>query len=104
MKRLSLILSRKILQIIYKFAVGPNIDYADIMSDKPFNETFKRKLEMVQYKAALVITCAIKGRSHDRLYQELHLESLVDRRWSLGFFSSTKIYNYNLTILSSNLP
>ena len=44
MKRLSLILSRKILQIIYKFAVGPNIDYADIMSDKSFNETFKRKL------------------------------------------------------------
>ena len=45
---------------------------------KLFNESFKRKTEMVQYKAALVITGMIKI---DRLYQELGLESLVDKRW-----------------------
>ena len=33
---------------------------------------------MVQYKAALVITGAIKGLSRDRLYQFFGLESLVD--------------------------
>ena len=80
MKRLSLILSRKSLLTIYKSFVRPNLDYADIIYDKPFNESFKRKIEMVQYKAALVITGAIKGTSRDRLYQELGLESLADRR------------------------
>ena len=41
---------------------------------------------MVQYKAAPVITGAIKGTSCDRLYQELGLETLTDRRWSLRLF------------------
>ena len=91
MKRLSLILSRKSLLTIYKSFVRPNLDYADIIYDKPFNESFKRKIEMVQYKAALVITGAIKGTSRDRLYQELGLESLADRRWSRRLFFFHKI-------------
>ena len=35
----------------------------------------------MQYKAALAITGAIQGTSHDKLYQELGLESLKSRRW-----------------------
>ena len=81
MKRISLILSRKSLLTIYKSFVRPNLDYADIIYDKPLNESFKRKTEMVQYKAALVITSAIKGTSRDRPYQDLGLESLADRKW-----------------------
>ena len=42
-------------------------------------------------KAALVITGAIKGISRDRLYQELGLESLADRRWSRRLFFFHKI-------------
>ena len=101
MKRLSLILSRKSLLTIYKSFVRSNLDYAVIIYDKPFNESFKRKIEMVQYKAALVITGAIKGTSRDRLYQELGLESLEDRRWSRRLFSSTKLYrdSYHLTFI-----
>ena len=50
----------------------------DIMIyEQPFNESYKRKIEMVRYKAALVITGAIK-RARDRLSQELGLESLAD--------------------------
>ena len=56
MKRLSLILSRKSLLTIYKAFVKPNLDCADIISDKPFNE-------MVQCKAALLIICVIKDHS-----------------------------------------
>ena len=63
MKRLSLILSRKSLLTIYKSFVRPTLDYADIIYDKSFNESFKRKIELAQYKAALVISCAIKGTS-----------------------------------------
>ena len=55
MKRLSLFLSRKTLLTIYKSFVRPNLDYADIIYDKPFNESFKTKIEMIQYRVALAI-------------------------------------------------
>ena len=48
---------------------------------------------MIQYWAALVITGAIKGTSRDRLYQEIGLESLADRRWSRKLFFFHKIVN-----------
>ena len=47
MKRLSLILSRKCLLATYKSFVRSNPDYADIIHDKPFNESSIRKIEMV---------------------------------------------------------
>ena len=89
MKKLSLILSRKSLLTIYKSFVRPNLDYADIIYDKPLTESLKRKIEMVQYNAALIITGALKGTLGDKIYQELGLESLADRRWTrkLFFFS-----------------
>ena len=66
MKRISLILSRKSLLTICKSFVRSNLDYADIIYDKSFNESFKKKkkkTEVAPYKAALVISCAIKGTS-----------------------------------------
>ena len=41
MKKLSLFLSRKTLLTIYKDFVRPNLDYADIIYDKLFNESFE---------------------------------------------------------------
>ena len=79
MKRLSLTISRKSLLGIQKSFVRPNFDYADITYDKPFNESFKRNIDIVQYKEAIMITGAIKGTFRDRLYQELGLKYLVDR-------------------------
>ena len=37
---------------------------------------------MVQYNAALIITGDIKRTCRNKIYQELGLESLADRRWS----------------------
>ena len=91
MKRLSLILSRKTLLTTNKSFFRPNVDYTDIIYDKPSNESFKRKIEVAQYKAALVIIGAIKGTFRDRLYEELRLESLSDRRWSCRLFFFYKI-------------
>ena len=91
LKRLSLTLSRKSLLTIYKSFVRPILDYTEIIYDKSFNESFKRKNEMVQYRAALVITGAIKGTSRDRLYQELGLESLANTRWSRRLFFFHKL-------------
>ena len=48
---------------------------------KPHNESFKNKIENVQYKACIAITGAIQGTSREHLYHELSLESLGDRRW-----------------------
>ena len=74
--------SGKSLLTICKYFVRPLLDYADIIYDKPCNGTFKGKLEAVQYNACLAITGAIKGTSRERLYRELGLETLNDRRWS----------------------
>ena len=48
---------------------------------------------MIQYRAALVITWAIKDTLRDCLYQEVGLESLADRRWSRKIFFFHKIVN-----------
>ena len=44
------------------------LDYAYIIYVKTFNQSFKRKIEMAQRKAALVFTGAIKAPSRNRLY------------------------------------
>ena len=93
MKKLSLFLSWKTLLTIYKSLVRPNLDCADVIQDKPFNEYFKTKSKMNQCRAALVITWTIKGSSRDRFYQEIGLESLADRRWSRKIFFFHKIVN-----------
>ena len=73
---------------IYKLFLRSHLDYGYLIYDKPFNDSFKKKLEKVQYSAALIITGAIKGTSREHLYKELGLESLSYRRWyhKLVFF------------------
>ena len=43
--------------------------------------SFCEKLKSEQYKAALVITGAIQGTSHSKIYEELRIESIKARRW-----------------------
>ena len=64
------------------------MDYGDIIFDKPNNQSFKSRIESIQYKAFVAITGAIQGTSRERLYRELLLESLSDRCWfqKLTFF------------------
>ena len=81
-KRLYNYLPRGSLLTIYKSYIRPHLDYGDVIYDQPHNDSFCRMIESVQYNAALAITGAIKGSSRERLYQELGLESLSDRRWS----------------------
>ena len=66
---------------IYKSFVRPHLDYSDIICDKAFIEYFQKKLNSIQYNAALAITGAIRGTSREKIYSELRLESLQDRRW-----------------------
>ena len=60
---MSLTLPRAGLLIIYKAFVRPHLDYADIIYDKPDNESFNELVEKFQYHAALAITGAIRVTS-----------------------------------------
>ena len=90
MRKLSVsqILSWKSLLTIYKSLIRPNLNYSDIIYHKPLNESFKKKIEMVQYNAALIITGAIKGTC-DEIDQEL---VGIFGRWDVveNLFSFTK--------------
>ena len=57
------------------------MDYGDVVYDQPSNDAFSNKLETVQYNPALAITRGKKGISREKLYQELGLEYLQQRRW-----------------------
>ena len=79
-KKLSISFPRNALLRIYKSFIRPHLDYTDIIYDKPNNASFKTKIENVQYRVCIAITGVIQGTSRERLYRELGLESLADRR------------------------
>ena len=66
---------------LYKSFIWPHLDYGDIIYDQPINNYFQNKIKSIQYNACLSIPGALKGTSKERLYEELGLESLQDRRW-----------------------
>ena len=80
-KKLNATLPRSSLLTIYKSFIRPDLDYGDVIYDQPNNNRLSEKIESIQYNAALAITGAIRGTSREKLYQELGLESLKDRRW-----------------------
>ena len=57
------------LKTIYKIFKSPYLDYGDVVYDQPNNELFCRKLESVQYNAALAISGVIKGSSLKIIYK-----------------------------------
>ena len=61
------------------------------------NFHFINKIEAVQYNAALAITGSVRGSSREKLYCELGLTSLYDRRRFHGLSLLYKIVN-NLTL------
>ena len=80
MKKLFPSVSRQSLLTIYKTFVRPILDYVNIIYDKVHKGAIIEEIEWVQNNACLVITGAFKGTSRERLYQELGLELLKDRR------------------------
>ena len=93
LKKLIYFIPRKPLLSICKEFLRPHLDYCDIIYDKPSNEKFIDTLELIQYNATLAMAGAIKGTTKEKLYNELGLEYLRDRRWmrELGLFH--KIFN-----------
>ena len=69
-KKLSIHLPREALLRIYKSFVRLNMDYGNIIFDKPNNESFKSRTESIQYKVCVAITGAIQGSSREHLHRE----------------------------------
>lgn len=91
--RLRKFLSTECLLTIYKTFVRPHLDYGDVIYDCPGNSTFVQKLESIQYNACLAISGCFRGTSREKLYSELGLESLSDRRLSRRLTLFYKIVN-----------
>ena len=68
------VLPRNFLIKIYKSFIQPHLGSGAIITDQPENEIFCKKIESVQYNAALAITGAIQGTSREKLHKELGLE------------------------------
>ena len=58
-KRLSINIPRDALLRIYKSFIRPHLDYRDVIYDNPHNESFKNKIENIQYEVYIAITGAI---------------------------------------------
>ena len=96
-RKMNLPLSRFSFSTIYKSFVRPHLDYGDVIYKQPNNSSLSEKIESVQYKAVLAITSTIKRTSKEKLYQELELESLRNRRW-------LRIMSYLYKIISTKSP
>ena len=81
LRKLQTLLPRAPLITIYKSFIRPHLDYVDVIYDQTLNMSFQQKMETILYNAALAITGAIRGSSREKLYQELGLETLPQRRW-----------------------
>ena len=89
------------LLTLYKMFIRLQLNYADIIYDKPNNELSCKIIEIVQYNVRLAITGAIQGTSQEKLDQDLGLESLSDTRWyrKLFFIKSNIISLQHILIL-----
>ena len=76
-KKLSTHLPREVLLRTYKSFVRPNLDYGNIIFDKPNNDS-KLELKVFNVKC-IAITGSIQGTSRERLYKESGSESLSKR-------------------------
>ena len=91
LRKFQSVLSRSSLPTIYKTFIRSHLEYADVVYDKSYKSPFHEKLELIQYNAALAVTGAIRGSSSGKLYQELGLESLKNRRWFRKLWQFYKI-------------
>ena len=95
LRELQTTLSRSTLLTIYKAFIRPHLDYGDTIYDQAYNDSFHKKLESVQYNAALAITGTITGTSSEKLYRKLGLESLQQRRWYRKLCTLDYLFNIN---------
>ena len=93
LRKLQDILPGTSLITIFKSFIKPHLDYGDIIYDRVYNTSFHQNIESIQYNPTLAIVGAVRGTSREKLYQELGLESLQQRRWYRKLCCVFKIIN-----------
>ena len=78
-KSLKYRLSRKALEIIYKTCILPHFDYADVLWDN-CTLALSEELEQLNLDAIRTVIGAVRGTSHQKLYDESGMTPLVERR------------------------
>ena len=68
--RFQRVLPKASLVTIHKVFIRPHLDYGDIIFYQAFHNSVRKKMESVQYDAALPITGIIKETSKKKFYQE----------------------------------
>ena len=89
-------LQRNVLDQLYTLYVRPHLDYCDVIyhiHNPTFKLEFTKRLESVQYSAALAVSGAWKGTNMDRLYEEKGWEPLYYRRWQRRLTHFYKLIN-----------
>ena len=100
---------------MYEALVRSHLDYFDVIyhipsitHQPPLGRTLSslmEKVERIQYQAALAISCAWKGSSRSKIYDELAWETLSDRRKYRRVLQIHKIIGNNtLSYLNEKLP
>ena len=72
-------LSRKTLEIMYKSFILPHFDFSDVVWDNCTN-AFSDELEKLNLDAIRTTIGAVRGTSHQKLYNESGLIPLKERR------------------------
>ena len=90
------------------FVTLPALPYQQFINrllDQPNNKCLSDKIESVKYNASLITTSAIRRTSRKKLYRELDLESLKDRRWLRPLCYLHKVFSRKLlTYLYELMP
>ena len=90
------VVSRDVLDHIYKLYVRPHLGHGNIIYhkyDPEFKFDFTKKLESTQYSAVLAVRGAWSGTNADKLYEELGWEILYYRRWKRRLCHFYKLRN-----------
>ena len=99
---------RDVLYQMYKLYIRPHLDYGEAIyhnDDPKMSSGLTKRLESVQYSAALAVAGAWKGTSYHKLFDELAWEYLYHRRWFRRLSHFYSIVNGNLPeCLKAKLP
>ena len=101
LKYMSTYIPLKTLLQMYQMLIRPLFDYGDVIYHIPHSQNLfdssitlnflMARIEKVQYHATLAMTGCWRGTSQNKLYDELGLESLADRRWARRLIHFFKI-------------
>ena len=103
---LSKYVSRNFLGQMYILYLRLHLDYGDIIYhkfDPELTLEFTKKLETVQYSAALAVSGAWRGTNKCELYEELGWEYLYHRRWYRRLIHFYKLKQSRLPLYLYNL-